>query len=298
MKNEKFDLRNVLTANPDDVVVLEDTSKLVDHELKNALINHKILCGTVVGTERLESKAVVAVVEYKGRRIVMPSSEFFKNPNEDLAANTTTQDKIISSMLGSEIDFVVKGINEDAVVASRKEAMTLKTNMFYISDVGEKPKISEEQVVQARIIAINEYSVRLEVFGVETSVNARDLSSVWVSDISESFNVGDKLLVKVTEINFDDDIVNIKVETVDKSKNNLSLVKPQNKYIGEVVGVKDGQMFISLKIGANAISHKCTDKRTVMKGDTVTFLCTKNDIEKGDVALGLVTKIIKRGNLV
>ncbi len=298
MNNEKLNLNNILTANPDDVITLDNASKLVDHELKNAFINRKILCGTVVGTERLESKVVLAIVDYKDKRIVMPASEFFKSPSEDLKNNTTTQDKIISSMLGSEIDFIVKGIDDDAVVASRKEAMTIKANMFYISETNEQPKIAEGQVVQARIIALNDYSARLEVFGVETSVNAKELSSVWVSDISDSFNVGDKLLVRVTEINYDADDISIKVETVNKDKNNLTLVKPQNKYIGEVVGVKDGQMFISLKIKANAISHKCTDRRTVMKGDTVIFLCTKNDLEKRNVALGIVTKIIKRGDVI
>ncbi len=297
MKQENLNVKNILTANPDDVIVLQDNEKLIDHELKNALISNKMLCGTVIGTERLESDVVLAVVDYKGKRIVMPSKEFFKNANDELLENIITQDKIISSMLGSEIDFIVKGINEGAVVASRREAMNIKEKMFFTADTDKLPKIVEGQVVQARITTLNEYIARLEVFGVETTVNARDLSNIWLSDISEKFNVGDKILVKVTEIKLDDESVNINVEIANKNTNNLNLVKPQNKYIGEVINIKDGQMFISLKIGANAISHKCTDKRTVMKGDIVSFLCTRNDTDRRDVALGIVTKIIKRGNI-
>lgn len=100
------------------------------------------------------------------------------------------QHKLLSRMLGAEIDFVVKGIDSKtrSVVASRKEAMLKKRKIFYMDtdDAGEY-RIYDGRIVQARIIAVSEKAVRIEAFGVETTVMARDLSWDWIGDARERF---------------------------------------------------------------------------------------------------------------
>ena len=51
--------------------------------------------------------------------------------------------------------------------------------------------------MEARVIAVAPKVVRLEVFGVEVSVRARDMAWEWMVDASEKFQVGDLTLVMV-----------------------------------------------------------------------------------------------------
>lgn len=92
------------------------------------------------------------------------------------------QNKILNNMLGCEIDFIVKGLDNQtrSIVASRKDAMLKKRQIFYLdTTLNGVPKIHEDRVVQARVVAVAEKVVRAEIFGVETSILARDLSFDW-----------------------------------------------------------------------------------------------------------------------
>ena len=78
------------------------------------------------------------------------------------------QNKIPGNMLGAEIDFIVKGIDSKSrsVVASRKDAMCKKRKIFYMdTDSAGMYRIYENRIVQARVIAVAEKVVRVEVFG-------------------------------------------------------------------------------------------------------------------------------------
>ena len=91
-------------------------------------------------------------------------------------------------MLTAEIDFIVRGLDNSArsVVASRKAAMLRKRQTFYL-DTNEDgvPMIYEGRVVQARVIGVAEKVLRVEVFGVECTIFARDLSAAWFGDARE-----------------------------------------------------------------------------------------------------------------
>ena len=79
------------------------------------------------------------------------------------------QNKILGNMLGAEIDFIVKGIDSKtrSVVASRKEAMLRKRQIFYLdTDATGMYRIYEGRIAQARVIAVAEKVIRAEVFGV------------------------------------------------------------------------------------------------------------------------------------
>ncbi len=82
-------------------------------------------------------------------------------------------------MLGAEIDFVILGIDSKSrsVVASRREAMMRKAQLFYFSlDANGEYRVREGRVVQARVIAVADKSIRVEIFGVECSIMARNLA--------------------------------------------------------------------------------------------------------------------------
>jgi ribosomal protein S1 len=87
--------------------------------------------------------------------------------------------RIVGNMLGAEIDFIIKGIDSPtrSIVASRIEAMSKKRQTFYeTADKNGKCKVYEGRTVQARVIAVAQNAVRVEVFGVECSILSRDLS--------------------------------------------------------------------------------------------------------------------------
>ena len=63
--------------------------------------------------------------------------------------------------------------------------------------------------------------------------------------------------------------------------------------MGKVTDVSGGVMFINLVDGVRAIAHKSFDHRKPGRGDDVLFVCTRID-EEGGVAVGIVSRIIKR----
>jgi len=228
------------------------------------------------------------------------------NLSEDMSAEVDKelalrQNKILNNMLGCEIDFLIKGLDPKtrSIVASRKEAMLKKRQIFYLDkDASGMPKVYEDRIVQARVIAVAEKVVRAEIFGVETSILARDLSFDWMGDARERFQVGDHILVRILDVRADSPeqvIVHADVKSVEgnTSKENMKKCKIQGKYAGTVEDIHKGTVFVRLSIGVNAIAHSCYDSRTVGKKDQVSFVVTHIDEER-NVALGIITRIIKQ----
>lgn len=104
------------------------------------------------------------------------------------------------------IDFIVKGIDSKtrSVVANRKEAMLRKRQTFYLdTDAAGMYRIYEGRIAQACVIAVAEKVIRVEVFGVECSIMARNLAWEWIGDAHERFSVGDQVLVRILNVRRD-----------------------------------------------------------------------------------------------
>ena len=294
MPNE---MNNILTLENDAAVETQKSKEdLIWHEITNAYRTRRILTGMLGGIEKLEGGATITIVYYKNFRVVIPITEMMINLVEDETHNygelSLRQNKIVNTMLGCEIDFIIKGLDskERSIVASRKDAMLKKRQIFYFDqDSSGTPKVYPDRVVQARVISVAEKVVRAEIFGVETSIPARDLSFDWLGDARERFHVGDHILVRIQEVKAEDPehiSVRADVKSVegDTSKANLALCKVQGKYAGTVEDIHNGTVFVRLQIGVNAIAHTCYDSRTVGKKDDVSFVVTHIDSER-NVAL-------------
>lgn len=303
MPNE---MNNILTLENDAAVETQKSKEdLIWHEITNAYRTRRILTGMLGGIEKLEGGATITIVYYKNFRVVIPITEMMINLVEDETHNygelSLRQNKIANTMLGCEIDFIIKGLDskERSIVASRKDAMLKKRQIFYFDqDSSGTPKVYPDRVVQARVISVAEKVVRAEIFGVETSIPARDLSFDWLGDARERFHVGDHILVRIQEVKAEDPehiSVRADVKSVegDTSKANLALCKVQGKYAGTVEDIHNGTVFVRLQIGVNAIAHTCYDSRTVGKKDDVSFVVTHIDSER-NVALGIITRIIRQ----
>lgn len=276
------------------------------HEIHTSYRSRRILTGMLGGVEETETGKTLAVVDYKGFRVVIPLKEMLVKLEKNLKGAEYSdmirrQNKLLSNMLGCEIDFIVKGVDSKTrtVVASRKEAMLKKRQTFYMNtDASGAYRIFEGRTVQARVIAVAEKAIRIEAFGVECSIVARDLSWDWIGDANDRFSVGDEILVKILEVNRDtieDITIKADVKSVSENTNRtyLKQCRIQSKYAGKVTDVHKGVVYVRLNNGANAIAHTCLDRRMPGKKDDVSFAVTHIDEERG-VAVGIITRIIKQ----
>lgn len=154
------------------------------------------------------------------------------------------------------------------------------------------------RIVQARVIAVAEKVIRVEVFDVECSIMARDLAWDWIGDAHERFSVGDQVLVRILNVHRENpENISIKADIKsvfqNTSQDNLKKCRIQSKYAGKVTDVYKGVVYIRLANGVNAVAHSCFDYRTPGKKDDVSFAVTKLDEERG-VAVGIITRIIRQ----
>lgn len=289
-----------------EVETAEAREDVVWHEIHNAYRTRKILTGQLGGIEQTDTGKTIAIADYKGFRIVIPLKEMMINLGRTPSGQEYTelmlrQNKILGNMLGAEIDFIVRGIDSKSrsVVASRREAMLKKRQIFYLdTDASGMYRIYDGRIVQARVIAVAEKVIRVEIFGVECSIMARDLAWDWIGDAHERFSVGDQVLVRVLNVRRDSlEDIGIKADIKSVSQNtnhdNLKKCRIQSKYAGKVTDVHKGVVYIRLSNGVNAVAHSCYDYRTPGKKDDVSFAVTRIDEERG-VAVGIITRIIRQ----
>ena len=296
--------KGILTVSALGTAQTEKKEDLVWHELVNAQRTRKILSGNLSGIERLDGGWVVAVVYYKGCRVLIPMDEMLINLEGDgreKADILNRQTRLANNMLGAELDFIVRELDEisGSVAASRKEAMLRKRAQFYFERQGEEiPMITPGRIVEARVIAVAQKAVRLEVFGVECSLKARDMSWEWMQDANDRFAIGDVVNVLVKKVE-GDSIDNLKIQVSAKeastnmNKINLLRLKRQGKYVGTVTDVYKGTYFLCLDCKVNAVAHSCNTASLPGQGDEVGFLVTRINEER-EVAEGIITRIIKR----
>lgn len=198
--------REILTVDArDEAETQEQREDIIWHEIHTGYRTRRILTGMLSGIEKTDAGRTIAIVDYKGFRIVIPLREMVLDFPKglygiDYDEMILNYQKILNKMLGAEVDFVIKGIdgNSRSVVASRKDAMLKKQQIYYFgTDSDGQYRICAGRVVQARVVAVSERVIRVEVFGVETSILSRDLSWDWIGDANDRFSVGDHVLVRV-----------------------------------------------------------------------------------------------------
>ena len=283
-----------------------ETTDELWHEIRNAYRTRRILTGTLDGIEQTAGGKTLATVSFRGFRIAIPIREMLvleeRMPSGRAYADYMNRlNRILGTMLGAEIDFIVKGIDSTthSAVASRRDAMLRKRQTFYFGkDASGNPYIYPGRLVEARVIAVAEKVLRVEAFGIECAIFARDLSWQWVSDVRDLYSVGDRVLVRVltidrSDINHISITADIRSVSSAANQSNLDKCVLQGKYAGRVTDVRHGVVFIRLNNGVNAVAHTCYDRRMPGKKDTVSFAVTRLDEERG-IAVGIITRIIKQ----
>ena len=299
---KKADL-GILKVKMDEDEQEDDEAITLWNELVAFYRSKRILTVIVTGIERTRLTGKVVVTYYKNQRILVPLTEMMINVSEERSEGYTLSEileRVCNTMLGAEIDVIIKGMDKQtgSIVASRQEAMLRKRKKFYLTPTLDGlPQVRAGRIVECRIVGVTQLVARLEVFGLETTLGASELSWDWLPNVSDKFHVGDRInaLIKEVKGKTVDDLwisVDVKSITANVSKENLNKCAVQNRYIGEITNVRNGVAYLRLKIGVNAIAHTNYDRHMPCKGDIVSFVITRINPEYANVS-GIITKIIK-----
>jgi len=283
------------------------------HDFKDAAKNQRIICGSIEGVEKTKNGFLVATTSYMGKRVIIPLEKGmgYRLEAGDKKEYFKRLMQITNTLLDCEIDFVIKGFqaSENCYVASRDEALNKKIRTYYCTpDETGKPKIYAGKKVQARVMAVKEKKMRIEVFGVEFSMHPKVIRKRFIGDLRDEYFVGDRINVIITEVNYPkeeadvnnpDYLRNITIKAECASLNDLDMeenfdkISEDGKYVGEVTDIHNNTIFMYLSVGVNAIAHKVLTNQQVFKGDRVRFVC-KQKTPETLVAKGYVIEPIRK----
>lgn len=296
-------IRDILTISTEGAPDMGVSRRDNWHEIVNAYRTQKVLTGNLGGIESLKDGWNVAVIYYLGFRVLISMEEMMIDLSGDGRENADTlnrQVRIANNMLGAEVDFVIRSLDETekSIVASRKDGMLKKRRMFYMPEEGRKPLIYPGRVVEARVIAVASKAVRLEVFGIEVSMRVRDMCWEWLADANDKYAIGDVVLASIKTVTGETPetlqiTVDVKTMQPNENRTNLEKCRRQGKYAGKVTDIYRGTYFIRLNIGVNAVAHSSNTTVVPAKGDDVGFVATRINLET-ESAEGIITRIIKQ----
>lgn len=161
-----------------------------------------------------------AIVSYGPYQVYIPDFKFSDIDQEALLRTyqnnnpeRTMADAMriyLQSRIGAKIDFVVDQLpeegdleNHSVVGGDRKEAMRRKRIQYWFGTTNTgAPYVNEGDKALARIVAVSRGAVRVELYGVETAIPARELSWSMLQDArsDDRFEVGKQVKVLITEI--------------------------------------------------------------------------------------------------
>ena len=214
-------------------------------DLVESFKGKKILTGTIQGVERLASNPEICyAVTYHGDfKIIIPVLDAIEEPE-----NYRDQPKgdvlhyLLNKRLGAEVDYIVKRIDQEGgvVAANRLEAMALKRREYYF-----------------RTDRDGNYQI-YEGIGAECYIPLRELSyQRWV-DAASHYQPGQRVLVKVLEVDRSDRnkprvTASVKQASENPYEKALKKYAVGNRYVGTVSLVDLSGVFVSLDGGIDCL---------------------------------------------
>lgn len=231
-------------------------------DLLESLRSKKIMTGKIEGVESTSSGIPSAVLQYGEFKVVIPCYECVNPPADfrDQDPNTVYH-YILSKHLGAEIDFIVKGIDQEGevVVASRKEAMAIRRRQFYYGKDREGNNLLYEgAIAEARVVSVIRAGIFVELFGVHTYIPVSELSYQRILDAAAYYQNGQRVLVKIMKLDRSDPKdVQVTLSVKHTKKNPYDTVHERftvgNHYIGTVTMVDINGVFVALDGGIDCL---------------------------------------------
>lgn len=254
-------------------------------DLSESMKSRRVITGTIAGIERMDENPdlAYAVVYHGAFKVIIPASEMFEF-DEDAADNY--RGATLSRRLGAEIDYVVKGIEADAGVAagSRLDAMRQRRREYYLdTDRNGHRQLEEGDIAEARVVSVIRPGAFVELFGIEQFVPLEELSYLRWVDATPHFRVGDRVLVKILELDRSDrNHISIKLSVKqageDAFKQAISRFKIGNIYVGNVTMITAVGVFVSFE-NVSCLCQFPKRKRPAI-GSPVTVRILGADLER------------------
>ena len=172
-----------------------------------------------------------------------------------------TLNYMLTKRLGAEVDYIVKGIDQQSnlAVGSRLDAMAAKRKEYYFgTDWEGNHRIYSGVCAEARIVSVIRAGIFVDLFGLETYIPLRELSYQRWMDAGLYFQAGQRVLVKVLEVERSGrDSVKVTASVKQAGENPyekaLRMYSVDSCYVGTVSMVDVNGVFVALDGGIDCL---------------------------------------------
>ena len=203
----------------------------------------RILSGSIQGIEELPNNPnhSIAVIYHGEFKVVIPLKEAVELPANFSGSNgDQVRELLLSKRLGAEVDYIVKGLDQEAgvAVASRLEAMRAKRRQYYFgTDRDGNNLIYEGICAEARVVSAIRAGIFVDLFGLEVYIPIRELSYQRLLDAATQFQPGQRVLVKILTVDRSDRnrirvTASVKQAGANPYERALRMYSVGNKYVG------------------------------------------------------------------
>ena len=265
--------RKRASARPKPVVSIDErpTVETEADKAKNDLLDllesqktGRILTGTIQGVERPADNLSrsLAVIYHGEFKVIIPAEEAVEPPDD--YRGRLPEDVLhymLTKRLGAEVDYIVKGIDPKSglAVASRLEAMKAKRKAYYLGTDRDGNNLLYSGVcAEARIVSVIRAGIFVDLFGLEIYIPLRELSYQRWMDAAAYFQPGQRILVKVLEVDRSDRnqikaTASVKQAGENPYEKALRRYSVGNRYVGTVSMVDTNGVFVALDGGIDCL---------------------------------------------
>ena len=231
-------------------------------DLLESLKIGRVLTGTIEGIEFTEKHHSLAVTYHGEFKVIIPVEEAVVAPADFKERNPDdVLYELLNKRIGAEIDYIIKGIDSKTglAVASRLEAMKSRRKQYYFGTDRDGNNILYAGVcAEARVVSTVRAGIFVDLFGIEVYIPLRELSYQRMMDASTYFQPGQRIIVKVLDIDRNDkDDIKVKASVKQASENPyekaLRKYTINNRYVGTVSMVDANGVFVALDGGIDCL---------------------------------------------
>lgn len=250
----------------DERLTVQTEADKAKNDLLDLLESYKtgrILTGTIQGVERSGDNGPALAVLYHGDfKIIIPASEAVEPPEDFRGRNPDeVMHYLLTKRLGAEVDYIIKGIDHqtDLAVGSRLEAMRAKRRQYYLgTDRDGNNLIYSGVCAEARVVSVIRAGIFIDLFGLEVYIPLRELSYQRLMDAAGTFQPGQRILVKVLEVDRSDRnnikaTASVKQAMENPSEKALRRYSVGDCYVGTVSMVDTNGVFVALDGGIDCL---------------------------------------------
>ncbi len=256
--------------------------------------SRRMLKATLCGVET-QGSMLVGVAHYGCLKVIIPASEFAEAYHIPSLSALDNEKRMMNTRLGSEFDFIVtkatsEMLQQNIIIASRVRAMAIKMRKYWhlrkrdeSGTLTNAYRLQSGVTVEARVVAVQRAGIIVEVYGVEGFVPVRNLSYQRIGDPTMVFVQGDRIPVKITSIERDEN-GDVKAEFSVKevrekpSIETVQSYKLDSVYSGEVSLVAPNGVYVSLG-GIDCLCPMPTFNMRPVQGCRVTLRITAQDVK-------------------